>query len=152
MTKHRTSEVRKGWFEERTLELVPTSFAVEGFAGVKQVGRLTRYRYHKRRSKKVSETVYLITNLSAKEAGAEQVLAWARGHWVIENNLHRTRDMQMREDASKVRQGQAPRLLATLSNTIIGLLKRRGYASVKEATESFQAHPASALELISCTT
>jgi predicted transposase YbfD/YdcC len=147
-TGHQTSEVRKGWFEERSLELVPTSFAVEGFAGVKQVGRLTRYRYHKRSGKEMIETVYLITNLSPEEADAEQVLAWARGHWVIENNLHRTRDVQMQEDASRIRQGHAPRLLATLSNAVIGFLKRRGYDSVKKATEVFRANPSSALELI----
>lgn len=148
---HRTSEVCKGWLEERTLELVPTDFAVEGFAGVKQVGRLTRYRYHKRSGKQRSETVYLITNLSSEEADAKQVLAWARGHWTIENNLHRIRDVNMCEDASRIRSGHAPRLLATLSNTIIGLLKRRGYPSVKEATELFQARPSLALNLISCT-
>jgi hypothetical protein len=149
MTAHKTSEVRKGWFEERTLELVPTNFAVEGFAGVTQVGRLRRYRYHKRRGKEVSEMVYLLTNASPEEADAKRVLTWARGHWVIENNLHRTRDVNMQEDASRIRSGHAPRLLASLSNTVIGLLKRRGYVSVKEATESFQARPSLALELIS---
>lgn len=50
--EHQTSEVREGWFEERSFELVPTSFAVKGFARVKQVGRLKPYRYHKRSAKK----------------------------------------------------------------------------------------------------
>lgn len=142
--------MRKGWFEERSLDLVPTNFAVEGFAGVKQVGRLTRYRLHKRSGKERVETVYLITNLAPEEADAAQVLAWARGHWVIENNLHRARDVLMHEDASSIRHGHAPRMLAALSNTVIGLLKRRGYDSLKQAAERFRAKPASALTLISC--
>jgi predicted transposase YbfD/YdcC len=140
--------VRRGWVEERRLELVPSNFAVEGFAGVKQVGRLTRYRYHKRSGKESLEMVYLITNLAPEEADAQQVLAWARGHWVIENNLHRSRDVLMNEDASRIRQGHAPRMLASLSNAIIGLLKRRGYDSLKQTAELLRAHPSSALELL----
>lgn len=139
--------MRKGW-PWRRLELVPTNFGVEGFVGVKQVGKLMRYRYHKRKRQEIHETVYLITNLSPQEADAKQVLTWLRGHWAIENNLHRTRDVQMHEDAYRVRQGHAPRFLATLSNAIIGLLKRRGYDSVKRAAESFRANPTLALDLI----
>lgn len=146
-SEHHTSEVRKGW-PWRRLELVPTNFGVEGFVGVKQVGKLMRYRYHKRKRQEIHETVYLITNLSPQEADAKQVLTWLRGHWAIENNLHRTRDVQMHEDAYRVRQGHAPRFLATLSNAIIGLLKRRGYDSVKRAAESFRANPTLALDLI----
>lgn len=44
----------------------------------------------------------------------------------IENNLPRTRDVQMPEDTSRVRQRNAPRLLATLSKAVTGLLRRRG--------------------------
>ncbi len=141
--------MRKGWFEERHLELVPANFGVEGFAEVKQVGRLKRYRYHKRTGKETIETVYLITNLSEQEADAQKVLGWVRGHWTVENQVHRTRDVQMQEDASRVRQGQAPRVLAGLSNAVIGLLARRGYKSVKEAVELFRAKPSLALALIS---
>lgn len=77
-------------------------------------------------------------------------MAWVRGHWTIENHVHRTRDAQMHEDSSRIRQGQAARVLATLSNTIIGLLARRGYASVKQAVEQFRAKPTLALDLIAC--
>ncbi len=141
--------MRKGWLEERSLQLVPTNFGVEGFAGVKQVGKLTRCRYHKRTRKETRETIYLITNLSPQEADAQKVLAWVRGHWTIENQVHRTRDVQMQEDASRIRQGQAARVLASLSNAIIGLLTRRGYTSVKQAVELFRAKPSLALNLIS---
>ncbi len=44
----------------------------------------------------------------------------------------------------------APRVLAMLSNSIIGLLGRRGYSSVKKAVEQFRAKPTLALDLISC--
>lgn len=92
------------------------SFAVEGFAGVKQVGRLTRYRLHKRSRKQSVETVYLITNLAPEEAGAAQVLAWIQRHWVIENSLHHVLDVLMYEDTSSSCQEHAPRMLAALSN------------------------------------
>lgn len=140
--------MRKGWFEERELYLIPANFGVEGFAGVQQVGKLTRYRYHKRSGKETTETVYLITNLSPDEADAEQVLTWVRGHWTIENHVHRTRDVQMHEDASRIRRGHAARALATLSNAIIGLLTRRGHTSVKQTVERFRAQPTLAFNLI----
>lgn len=141
-SEHHTSEVRKGWLEERRLELVPTNFGVEGFVGVKQVGKLTRYRYHKRKRQEFHETVYLITNLSPQEANVCQVLTWLRGHWAIEN-LHRTRDVQMKMPPESVRDISLP----CHAIAIIGLLKRRGHDSVKRATEQFQT-PTLALDLI----
>lgn len=57
----------------------------------------------------------------------------------------------MREDASSIRQQHALKVLATLSNAIIGLLARRGFSSLKQATETFCAQPALALDLIAST-
>ena len=55
----------------------------------------------------------------------------------------------MHEDASRIRQGRTVRVLATLSNAIIGLLTRHGYPSLKQSVEMFRAKPLLALELIS---
>ncbi len=78
--QHYRTVIAHEWFKERQLKLVPTNFAVEGFAGVKQVGRLIRYRYHKRTGQETTEMVYLITNLSPQEADAQQLSIWLRGH------------------------------------------------------------------------
>ncbi len=84
-----------------------------------------------------TETVYLITSLTAREAGPEHIAAYARGHWSIENKVRLVRDVTLREDSSKVRAGSRPRVLATLRNLIMGLIRQAGYdgiaATIREA-------------------
>ena len=63
-----------------------------------------------------------ITSLSAEQADARRLLKLTRGHWGIENGLHYRRDLTMAEDASRVRKGVAPQVLAALRNNIIYLL------------------------------
>lgn len=69
------------------------------------------------------ETAYGITSLSPKRADAKRLLKLTRGHWGIENGLHYRRDVTMGEDASRVRKGVAPQVMASLRNSIIHLLR-----------------------------
>ncbi len=77
-----------------------------------------------------SETVYLITSLTAREAGPEHIAAYARGHWGIENEVHLVRDVTLREDSSKVRAQSRPRNLATLRNLTTGLIRQAGRSDI----------------------
>ena len=77
-----------------------------------------------------TETVYLITSLTAREAGPEHIAAYIRGHWGIENKVHLVRDVTLREDASKVRADSRPRALATLRNLIMGLIRQVGHDDI----------------------
>ncbi len=54
------------------------------------------------------ETVYLVTSLTAREAGPEHIAACIQAHWSMENQVHWVRDVTLREDASKVRAGSRP--------------------------------------------
>ena len=45
-----------------------------------------------------------------------------RGHLGIENQLHYKRDVTMGEDASRIRSGGAPQIMAALRNSIIHVL------------------------------
>lgn len=49
--------------------------------------------------------------------------AWVQGHWGIENQLHWIRDVVFDEGRSQVRTGNPPRVMATLRNTAISLLR-----------------------------
>jgi hypothetical protein len=49
-----------------------------------------------------------------------------RGHWSIENGLDYVRDVTFAEDASQVRTGTAPQVMACLRNLVIGALSRAG--------------------------
>jgi predicted transposase YbfD/YdcC len=80
------------------------------------------------------ETVYGITSLSAEEATAEQLLAYNRGHWEIENRLHYVRDMTYDEDRSQVRRGNLPHAMASLRNIAVSLMRLAGAQNISAAT------------------
>jgi predicted transposase YbfD/YdcC len=118
--------------DTRTLKVTELSGGI-GFPGAAQVLRLTRTRTTRTTGKRTRETVYAITSLTAADAGPEQIAAWLRGHWVIENRLHWVRDVDYDEDRSQVRTGSAPQAMATLRNTAIGLLRLAGYTNIAAA-------------------
>jgi predicted transposase YbfD/YdcC len=89
--------------------------------GLKQGFELTRERTAK--GKTTVEVVYGITSLSRERADAQRLLELTRGHWGIENGSHYRRDVTLGEDASPVRKGSAPQILAGLRNSIIHLVK-----------------------------
>ena len=60
------------------------------------------------------------------------ILRFVRGHWTIENNVHWVRDTAWREDASKIRTGAAPRIMASLRNAVWGVLALKGQHKITE--------------------
>jgi predicted transposase YbfD/YdcC len=87
-----------------------------------QVVRVSRTRLTK--LKTAHEVSYAITSLPATTAATPRLLAIGRAHWRIENGLHYRRDVTLHEDASMVRVGQAPQVLAALNNLVCGLCAR----------------------------
>jgi predicted transposase YbfD/YdcC len=77
-------------------------------------------------------TVYAITSLAVIQATPAQLAGWIRGHWQIEA-LHHIRDVTYSEDASQVRTGSGPQVMATLRNLAIGILKPAGHPSIAAA-------------------
>ena len=124
------------------------NFGLEAFASVQQVAQLERIGLHKRSGKTQHASRYFISNARPEELKADQVMQLIRQHWQIENGLHRTRDVHFKEDTSSVRMGNLPRVMAALSNLVIGFLTRRGWTSITQAAEHFVAQPRAALELI----
>jgi len=84
--------------------------------------------------KSTVETVYGLTSLSSDRASPEQLLAYNRQHWQIENRLHHVRDMTYDEDRSQVRRGKRPHAMATVRNLAISLLRLAGAKSIAAAT------------------
>jgi hypothetical protein len=72
------------------------------------------------------EERYGITSAPASVVSADRMLAIVRGHWQIENGLHYRRDVTLQEDASQVRMGEAPHVLAILNSTVCGLAAQAG--------------------------
>ena len=75
------------------------------------------------------ETVTGIISLTPRQAGPADILTHNRDHWAIENGLHHRRDTTYGEDASRVRTGNAPRLLAAINNLVISVLNRAGHTN-----------------------
>jgi predicted transposase YbfD/YdcC len=65
------------------------------------------------------------------------LLALVRSHWGIENGLHYRKDVSLVEDASQVRMGQAPHVLATLNNVVVGLAVHHGQTRLPVAQRAF---------------
>jgi len=114
--------------------------------GLARVFRLTRERTA--RGVTTVEVMHGLTSLTRSEATAEDLLDFTRAHWAIENGLHHVRDGTLGEDRCRVRVGQSPRVLASLRNAAVHLLKARGGPSIAAATRELAARPHEAVALI----
>jgi predicted transposase YbfD/YdcC len=85
------------------------------------------------------EERYGITSAPAGVATPKRLLAVVRGHWQIENGLHHRRDVTLQEDASQLRMGQAPHILACLNNAVCGLAARSGQSNLAALQRSLAA-------------
>jgi hypothetical protein len=113
---------------------------------VGQAFRLERERTVNGRT--TAEVVYGITSLTPAAATAEQLLAYVRAHWGIENGRHHIRDETLREDRGRVRRGHAPQVLASLRNVAVHLRRQRGAPSLAAADREMAARPGLALAML----
>ena len=95
------------------------------------------------------ETRFYVTDLTREDASVEHLLRLVRGHWSIES-LHWVRDNTFDEDRSQVRTGTIPRVLATLRNLAIGIIRHATYRSVNiaAATRQLARQPDLTLDLL----
>jgi predicted transposase YbfD/YdcC len=156
---HQTQETGHGRRERRTLRVVDAP-ADLGFPGAAQVFLIERYTTRtvrkrvkgSRRYKKVqirtAVAVLGITSLSAREAAPAHLAGYVRGHWSIENKIHWVRDVTFREDASQVRTASRFRVMATLRNLVIGLIRQAGYTKIAATIRKVRSDPHLLLTLL----
>ncbi|MER5688187.1 hypothetical protein [Streptomyces sp. NPDC002205] len=65
--------------------------------------------------------------------------------------LHHVRDVTYGEDASRIRTGTAPRLMATLRNLVIGLMRQAGWNNIAAAADHYRSRPDHATALLKIT-
>jgi Ni/Co efflux regulator RcnB len=87
-----------------------------------------------------AETVYAVTSLTAAQARPAELAATIRGHWLIEDQLHWVRDMDWDEDRSQIRTGNGPRVMASLRNLVITILRLAGETSIAAAARQAPAN------------
>jgi hypothetical protein len=149
---HQSIDVGHGRRDKRTIRVLDAPEDL-GFPGAAQVFLVERYttrtvrkrRNGSRRYKKVqvrsAVAVLGVTSLSAREAAPEHLAGYVRGQWTIENKIHWVRDVTFREDASQVRKSPKFRVMATLRNLTIGLLRQAGYTRIAATIRKIRNDP-----------
>ena len=101
--------------------------------------------------KRISSVAVLgLTSLTADHATPAEPAALVRGQWTIEA-VHQIRDTTYAEDASHVRTGHTPRIMASLRSLAISLLRLTGWDNIAQATRHMAAHRTDALGIIGLT-
>ena len=136
----RTRDRGHGRVEIRTLKAV--SVRHFGFPHAAQVLQVTRKVCDLATRRWHTVVVYAITSLSFAQARPARLADLIRGHWTIENGLHWVRDVTLGEDASQLRTGTAPQVMASLRNLAIGVLSRAGPVNLAAALRRHARDPA----------
>jgi predicted transposase YbfD/YdcC len=141
---HKVTEKDHGRIETR---LIQVSEALEGhttFPYARQVFRIERTVSTTQGEFIRQETVFGIKSLSPQRADAATRLELNRGHWEIENRLHRVRDVTFDENRSCVRTKESPPTMATLRNLAISLFRLQRSPNIARALRqnSWNAEPA----------
>ncbi len=139
-----TVEKSRGRLEIRELWMVPVGElgpyleAVWGWQDVQQLGWVRRRRQVRRGEPWSEEWETVVTSLGATDGPPEKVLRLVRRHWVIENRVHRVRDVSFDEDRSHGR--MRAQLLAWVRNTAMSLFRWRGFRYVPDGWRFTSAH------------
>ncbi len=90
------------------------------FPGLAAVARVETHR----KTARGPEPVIVRWFLLSTELSAERMLAVARTHWTIENQLHWVLDVDFDEDAARSRKDNAPQNLALLRKLALNLVRQ----------------------------
>jgi predicted transposase YbfD/YdcC len=143
-----TVDKAHGRHETRTLTASGDLHGFSTWPGLCQVFRLERRRVQTKRGKRAQEVIYGLTSLAPSEASAARLLALNRAYWGIENRLHYCRDVTFHEDATRLTQGHAGRVMAALNNLVIGLLRLAGHTNLAAARRLYNADLLASLALL----
>ena len=144
-----STSIGHGRIEKRYLTVTSDLNDYLDFPHIQQVFRLQRVIQHQATGKLSYQVIFGITSLSREQCAPEKLLALVRSHWHIENRLHYVRDVTFHEDDCQIRDTKRQRLLATLNNLVIGLIRGCDqFDYVPEARRYFDANYDEAFQLI----
>jgi len=146
-----TVNKRHGRLEQRCIQTSAMLNDYVDWPALGQVYRLERRFTWLRRGKVIKtsqEVEYGITSLTREKASPKRVLQVRRKHWLIETGLHYRRDVTFREDATRMTKGAAGRILATIHNVVLALIKQAGFQNAAQARRWFDGHLDQAFALL----
>lgn len=136
-TEARTIEQEHGRLDERVITVSSLLQDYTPWPYLEQVFKLER-TVTDRLGRVHQEVRYGVTSLPAQVADATRLLQIVRAEWGIENGLHYRRDVSLQEDASQMRRGHAPQVLATLNTTVVSLAGYQGTTNLAKLQREFQ--------------
>jgi predicted transposase YbfD/YdcC len=111
---HGRLETRRYWITDDLCTLSQT----ERWKGLRSIGMVEREC--EQGDKSSIERRYFINSIAAD---ARQFAHAVRGHWGIENGLHWRMDVVLKEDASRIRTGNAPAIMTTIRHICLNLFQ-----------------------------
>jgi len=144
---HQAREKGHGRAERRTMKTTAVAAGL-AFPHAAQAIQIVRRRRPLTGKKWSTETVYAITSMTVIQARPADLARFIRGHWGIEDRLHWVRDVTYDEDRSQVRTGNGPRVMASLRNLAIAVLRLTGHTSIAAGLRYHARQPGRPLQTI----
>lgn len=132
-------EKAKGMIVERTVEMSSDMNDYLQWPGLTHIYRVRREVTKK--GKTTTDVAVGVARLLAKHDTVENLAALIRGHWSIENYLHRARDVVFGEDRSTIRTRHGPQMMAAIRNLIITVFYHANVESFPKKMRRFCAKP-----------
>jgi predicted transposase YbfD/YdcC len=140
-----------GRIEIRTITTSEMLNAYSAWPGLAQVYRLERqfqWRRNGRCYRTSCEVEFGITSLMRKQASPLRLLNIRRAHWGIETGLHYRRDFTMKEDATRMTLGNMGKVMASINNLVLALIRYAKFQNAAQARRWFAAHTSQAFALL----
>ena len=140
-----------GRIETRTLTTNEMLNAYSAWPGLAQVYRLERqfqWRRNGRCYRTSCKMEFGITSLTRKQASPSQLLSIRRAHWGIETGLHFRRDVTFKEDATRMTLGNMGKVMASINNLVLALIRQANFHNAAQARRWFAAHLSDAFALL----
>jgi predicted transposase YbfD/YdcC len=138
-----------GRIETRTTKVLPAPADLP-FPNAQQIILTERTTTGRPDGKIHAVAALAITALPADRATPADLAGHIRGHWKIEAR-HHVRDVTYREDASRTRTGNTPRIMASARNQAIDLAQIAGFTNIPQANDHYRNRPDQALQLLGLT-
>jgi predicted transposase YbfD/YdcC len=140
-----------GRIELRTITTSEMLNAYAAWPALAQVYRLERpfqWRRNGHSYRTSCEVEFGITSLTREQVAPEQLLQIRRTHWGIETGLHYRRDVTLQEDATRMTVGNTGKIMASINNLVLALIRQAGFHNAAQARRWFAAHLSRAFALL----
>jgi predicted transposase YbfD/YdcC len=132
--------------EVRHLIAIADPLALPAWPGIAQIFRIERtWRENGREHRQIR---YGITSLPQEIGTAQRLLQLRRRHWLIENRVHRAKDVTLGEDACLIHAQQGPTVLALLRDATLNLLRLAGCRRMAATIRAHAQYPDAAVALV----